>query len=95
MTGFNIDICYKPGRKNNNANALSRAPIDIANNSTCGSISAITDKLVENSSTHEAQTVANTDHQDLIHQQADDCLQPIIEHVKHNTPPSTNRRYTV
>ena len=33
----------------------------------------------------------DVDHQDLIdHQQADDCLKPIIEQVKHNTPPSTD-----
>ena len=39
------------------------------------SISAIVDNSIENLPTHEAQTVADTCHQDLIdQQQADHCL---------------------
>ena len=41
MAEFDIDICYKPGRTNTNADALSRALIDTAKYSTHGSISAI------------------------------------------------------
>ena len=94
MAEFNIDICYKPGRKNNNADALSRAPIDTSNHSTQGSILALTDQPVDNPPPLHAPTVADVDHQDLItHQQADDCLKRIIEQVRHNTPPAADRRH--
>ena len=79
--------------KNNNADALSRAPIDTSNHSTQGSILALTDQPVDNPPPLHTPTVADMDHQDLInHQQADDCLKPVIEEVRHNTPPATDRR---
>ena len=66
----------------------------MAQDSTHGSILTITDNLVQNSPTKEAQTVADKDHQDLINQQqADDCLQPIIEYVKSTIPSGMETRH--
>ena len=64
--------------ENNNANALSRAPI-VEHDNTDDYITAITDNSTDNMSTQDTHTVINQDHHELINlQQADVHLRDII-----------------
>ena len=58
---FDIEICYKLGRKNNDADALSRAPVDIKDDNSDGYITAITDNVPM----QDTHTVIDQDHETL------------------------------
>ena len=57
---FDIEICYKLGRKNNDA--VSRAPVDMEDDNSDGYITAITDNSTDNVPMQDTHTVIDQDH---------------------------------
>ena len=82
---MDLEICYRPGKRNANADALSRAPIETTNKHPFGIVASLSPKQPLDKDGEEVESLA---HQ----QRADSSLRPIIEYISEKKLPEDEKR---